>query len=227
MNSIFCGRRKEGKTTLAIYHALMSSPGVVVWNPRLNIEGIQVHDADELEAAIENKDYEDGIIVYNPDGRKIREDFEEMTIALFDPPNKYAEFGFSLVIDEASQLQGSNSVDENLDLIIRQHPSTVNVYQTTHSLQDFSRSSKDLMDNLYCFQLKGRSLKAVIEYSDIDEATGETIKNLETHHFYHHGFTAEPDIFIPNDPKVWFKPVVRHNERRVAAERTSRYAVEA
>jgi len=212
MNVLCCGRMKQGKTTLAIWLANNWSPGVVIWDPRhmIEVEGATyVSDGEELEDAIRSDDWKKGPIIFRPSALHIEEDFAQLCGVLFTPPEKYAQAGFAIVLDEAAQLQGSNTINPHLDVVVRQHPRSVLVVQTTHSLQDWHRASKDLMSGLYCFRQQGRSLKAVVEYCDGDEEFEEVVKTLPDHWFVFYNFEAkenEPTWIVCGEPSTWYIP---------------------
>lgn len=213
MNVLVCGRIKEGKTTLALHLACEWAPGVVVWDPRHMIEGaVYVSDADELEDAIQEGEWRRGPIIYRPDGLQLGEDFDAMCSVLFTPPERFDNF--SLVIDEAADLQSAHTIAPHLSRCVRQHPRTVLVVQTTHSLQDWHRASKDLMNDLYCFRLIGRSLKAVMEFCDGSEEMEATIKNLPRHHCVHVSFesSSEEEEFEVIDPSWHVEPIREYKE---------------
>jgi hypothetical protein len=221
MNVLVCGRMKEGKTTLAKYLAFQFSPGVVIWDPRHIIDGaVYVHDADELQEAIDRKEWRQGAIVFRPNALHLQDDFDAMCEVLFDPPERFSgngrdNGGFALIIDEAAQLQSPHTIRPNLDRAVRQHPRTVLVIQTTHSLQDWHRASKDLMSKLYCFRMLGRSLDAVVEYCDEDEEFRETVRTLPSHCLVVYDFEAkhgEETWTIWYDPAEWYSPINKRAE---------------
>lgn len=204
MNVLICGRLKQGKTVLAIALAHRFSPGVVVWDPRHMVNGIIIEKDSEgtlsenLETAIQEKEYLKGPLVIWP-SRNLEEDFEEVCNVLFNPPERFAgngvdSGGFAFVVDEAADLQKSNSINDSLRVVVKQHPRTVAIIQCTHSLQEWNRSSKDTMSHLYCFRLMGRSLHYVVEYADVEDEDGlkEAIKSLPEHYYVHVDFEAAP-----------------------------------
>jgi hypothetical protein len=199
-NILVCGRIKQGKTTLAIFLAHEHSPGVIIWDPRHMQRGYIVEPpiGDNLEDAIQKKKYRDAPIVIWP-GRDIESDFEEVCKVLFDPPERFAgdgkgHGGFAFVVDEAADLQTSNSINDSLRVAVKQHPRSVIVIQCTHSLQEWNRSSKDTMSALYCFRLQGRSLEYVVRYSDVEdeEEFEEALKSLPEHCYVHVDFESRP-----------------------------------
>jgi hypothetical protein len=199
-NILVCGRIKQGKTTLAIFLAHEHSPGVIVWDPRHMQQGFIVEPpvGDNLEEAIKEKKYRDAPIVIWP-GRDLESEFEEVCKVLFDPPERFAgdgkgNGGFAFVVDEAADLQTSNSINDSLRVAVKQHPRSVVVIQCTHSLQEWNRSSKDTMSALYCFRLQGRSLEYVVRYADVEdeEEFEASLKTLPEHTYVHVDFESTP-----------------------------------
>lgn len=211
-----CGRIKEGKTSRALYLAHQWSQGVVVWEPRHRITPADlpacygnaiisyVQSGDELEDAIAERDFEKGPIVFWPDGLTLEDDFVEMCEVLFDPPERFGSGGFALVVDEAADLQSAHRIHQQLQRAVKQHPRSVLIVQTTHSLQDWHRSSRDLTSEVHTFRLRGRSLDALVDFCDGDDELREKIKTLPRHHAVRINFEAEGDLEIEDIPSDWF-----------------------
>ena len=199
-NILVCGRIKQGKTTLAIFLGHEHSAGVIVWDPRHMQQGYIVEPpiGENLEDAIKEKKYRDFPIVIWP-GRDLESEFEEVCGVLFNPPERFAgdgkgNGGFAFVVDEAADLQTSNSINDSLRIAVKQHPRSVVVIQCTHSLQEWNRSSKDTMSALYCFRLQGRSLEYVVKYADVEdeEEFAASLRSLPEHYFVHVDFESTP-----------------------------------
>lgn len=199
-NILVCGRIKQGKTTLAIFLAHEFSPGVIVWDPRHMIRGYIVRPpiADNLEEAIHEGHYHEQPIVIWPSGN-LEEEFGEVCSVLFNPPERYSGDGtggggFAFVVDEAADLQKAQSINDSLRVVVKQHPRSVVVIQCTHSLQEWNRSSKDTMSQLYCFRLQGRSLTYAVEYADVDdeEELAQVIRSLPEHEYVKIDFESSP-----------------------------------
>jgi hypothetical protein len=211
MNGICVGQRAEGKTTLAIFLALQHSRLVFIFDPRGMAKAKRVYTSSQLlEAAkaaaddIKQRRIQGQIIAFVPQTGDIESEFHEFSEALFPPG--FPRHNFSCIVDEAGQLQKSNSVHPDLDRIVRQAPRNVLLLQTTHSLQDFYRASKDLMDDLYVFKMKGRSLTAAVEYMDGGDEMKQAITNLPPHHFLYYMFARHcgPEFVICDDPSLWY-----------------------
>jgi len=199
-NILVCGRIKQGKTTLAIFLGHEHSPGVIVWDPRHMQQGYIVEPpiGENLEDAIKEKKYRDAPIVIWP-SNDLESDFKEVCSVLFNPPERFSgdgkgNGGFAFVVDEAADLQTSNSIDDSLRIAVKQHPRSVIVIQCTHSLQEWNRSSKDTMSALYCFRLQGRSLEYVVRYADVEdeEEFAEALKSLPEHSYVKVDFESRP-----------------------------------
>jgi hypothetical protein len=228
MNILCCGRMKEGKTSFALWLARNWKSGcVVAFDPRHMIDeemaeyaGFDeieiVEDAEALQVAIEtiqneatdreNRRQGTTLIVFRPSGFDLGSQFDEMSAVLFEPPERY--HNWSLVVDEAATLQSAHNIAPHLSRAVRQHPRSVLIIQTTHSLQDWHRASKDLQSHLFCFRLMGRSLKSVVEFCDASEEMEETIKTLPPHHLVHVNFEAHagaPEFTVIDDPSMWWE----------------------
>ena len=219
MNTLVCGRMKEGKTTLALYLAREWANGVIVWDPRHRISGaIYVCDADELEDAIQQQEWKKGLIIFRPDGLRIEEQFDEMCSVLFTPVERFDHF--ALVVDEASGMQSAHRISPRLSQAVRQHPRSVLIVQTTHSLQDWHRASKDLTSDVYSFRLRGRSLDALMEFCDGDKEMENQVKNLPLHHCIRINLEAtedgEEEITLLDDPQEWYSPDTKVKEDEYA-----------
>ena len=219
-NQLVCGRIKEGKTTFAIFLARQFSDGILIWDPRHMIAGgSYVSDAEELEDAIQEEEWRKGPIVFRPDALHLTEDFDAMCEVLFTPPDRFDNF--ALIVDEAADLQSAQRIQPHLARALKQHPRTVLVIQTAHSLQDWNRPSKDLMNDLYCFKLIGRSALAVVDYCDGSEELETTIKTLPRHHLVHVSFeggTDEEEFEVLDKPEEWYSPVTEREDANVGAE---------
>jgi len=193
MNIIVCGKRREGKTSYALVILRRwqeGNCGKIAWDTRhmMNEEmarkaGYSVlticEEPEELEDAI--SDYEPGeLIVVRPGSGKSGAEFSRLIGVMLDPPSRFENW--SLLIDEAATVQSAHSIELDVDRIVRQHPTSALVIQTTHSLQDYHRASRDLTDMLVTFRLKGRSKQAFLEFCDGSEEMSAAIDGLPRHY---------------------------------------------
>lgn len=208
MNEIIAGRMKEGKSTFGLYRCLQHSPGVAAWDPRGMIDGIVCYGADALEDAIDSGKWKDGPLIYRFDSDDISGEFTAFCSVIFPP--RFTLRKFSVLIDEAKQLQGPNYIHPSLSRAVTQHPRDVKILQTTHSLQDWARASKDLVTDIWSFRQIGRSLKALIEFCDGDEKMAKVVSNLPRHHLIHWD-AASGKYSVLDDPSKWYLPNVKQD----------------
>jgi len=214
LNSICVGTRGEGKSTLALYLANQSHTAIVVFDPRGMFDGHIVYSAGELEEALDQEDYLDGQpIVYRFDHGDANQAFEEMARVLFPP--QFTRGGFALIVDEAGDLQSSQSINLELRRAIAQHPTQgemrVHMIQTSHRISEFNGKTKTCLDYIYQFRTNNpRDHQALVDFTD-DPAIVEVVRELPPHHLVRYEFKRRedggPQWEVWNDPGAWFAPI--------------------
>src|ERR1700679_3419621 len=157
MNAIFTGRKRRGKTTLAFDMAMRAGGGVIIFDPKCEFRGWPgtVSDISGLEEAI--KKY--NVIIYRPEG-DTDEAFSPLGEWIFDRHKVAMQKGwdkigyhFTLLIDEASQLQTPSIINESLKKLLAQcRPEILNIFQTVQSPTDTFRTSKICNSDWFFFQ---------------------------------------------------------------------------
>lgn len=230
MNIIDIGARKEGKTTLALWQLIQRHRAIVVFDPRGMINGLIVHNPEELEEAIEQvrqlsaEDRKQRVIVYRFDSTNYSEEFAAFCSVVF-PPN-FTLGGFGVLIDEAGRLQTANSIDPNLARAIGQHPfegqcepgHEVTIVQTMHTLGGSWAQGRSLINELCMFRLTAPSdVKAIIEYTGHPELV-EIIQNLPQYHYVRfindRQPQGQPEYFVVSDPRQWFNGAVTTGQKK-------------
>ena len=160
-------------------------------------------EPDELEEAITDYEAEE-LIVVRPGSGKSGAEFSRLIGVMLDPPSRFNNW--ALLIDEAATVQSAHSIELDVDRIVRQHPTSALVIQTTHSLQDYHRASRDLTDVLVTFRLKGRSKQAFLEFCDGSEEMSEAIDDLPRHYAIAVDMGAAKDEaeFRYIEPQTWY-----------------------
>lgn len=208
MNEIVCGRRAEGKSTFALYRArLRHGAGVVVFDPRGMFDGERCYSADEVDTAIRSGAWQHGPIIYIPDG-DVRAALTDLCEVLFPP--QFTRFNFSLIVDEANQVQSPHSPHAALERAVRLHPiDRITIIQTTHRLADLHGLPKALMDDLtmFCTTHPG-DLDVLYDYSESPEVV-EIVKTLPHHHALHYSYSRQHggQWEVLDDPAKWFTPI--------------------
>ena len=205
---------KEGKTSYGLHLLARSGKGAIAWDPRHMIDeemaeraGFEylttVDTGQDLEEAIQ--EYDPGeLVVVRPSGLDLETEFHEIIGVLLDPPERFHDW--ALLVDEAASLQSAHAITPDLDRIVRQHPRSALIVQTTHSLQDWHRSSRDLTDAMVAFRLQGRSLDAFVEYADGSEDMRQAVLDLPRHYAILIDCGSEPgaEEFTYIEPQEWW-----------------------
>lgn len=168
MNAIFTGRRRSGKTTLAFFMALEADGGIIVFDPKREFRGWPntVSSINELESTAKRKDAD--VIIYHPNGDTEQEfvPVGEWILRQHDIAMRqhWDERGkcFTLLVDEAHNLQGPNWTNpELLQILSQNRPEILNVYQTFQSPKDAFNRIKSRVSDWYIFST---NLPSDIEY---------------------------------------------------------------
>lgn len=229
MNIICCGRREEGKTTLAIFLARQRHSGVIVFDPRSMVSGLSVYGVDDLEEVIKDGLWRNRIISYRFEGDAETE-LSELCDFLFPP--RFTKGAFALVVDEAGlrDIQTANSISPALDRAVRQHPTrppeyAVTIVQTSHRLADFNGASKSLIDELFIFQTTSpRDLIALEEHT---HSTGlvEIVQTLPKHHCIRYKYARQDGDAeqweLWDDPNMWDIHVTTDSATELSQEELS------
>lgn len=177
------------------------------------INGVPIYRPEDLEEAIEARAWEQGSLVYRPQGGNAEDEFTEVCGILFPPHFKYG--GFAFVVDEAGELQTAHGISPALVRIVKQHPThppeeSVMIIQTNHRMAEFNNSTKALLDELYIFQttLPG-DLKSLEEHTGLPEIT-PIVRVLPKHHCIRYLYGRQSDGLaqyeVWDNPDLWKPP---------------------
>jgi hypothetical protein len=117
-----------------------------------------------------------------------------------------------VIVDEAHMLQGSNSLDPNLDRWNRESSSDVEVIQTTHRIVDAHPDSRYHADNVFFFYAYlPRELKTVSESfgSDVASALPKLGKHQLIH--WHRAPGGIPVWIVWEDGSDWYIDLENNN----------------
>lgn len=155
-NILIIGRRRQGKSTLALFIARRRHKTIVIWDPNSQYNGFHtLYSLDELAEWIAGEDH--GEVVFRPDPTDLEDQFEGFVDLLWGQGN------YALIIDEASTVQTPHSIHGQLERIMRQAPRDgaknrsgqlvdVTVIQTTHRPTDLHMICRALATDVFIFQ---------------------------------------------------------------------------
>jgi hypothetical protein len=196
--ALVVGRRRQGKSTLALYIALTLGDGrrgVVVFDPSSQYGGYQVTDVSQL--ADDLAEGRERIIVYRPDIDDVDEEFN----AVADELLHWQRFTF--LVDESWQFQTALTPNKRLERWVRTAPiERVHLVQTLHRPRDASTIVRSVATDWYLFrQTNPIDLKVIEEYAGPDVA--EHVAGLGRHHYVHYN-SDEQTYRVYDEPESWY-----------------------
>lgn len=168
---------------------------------------IEVYSIEELEEAINRELWKQGPVLYRFPNGDAEEEFDNFASVLC--PAGFPLGGFAIIVDEASDLQTSNSIHPRLNQIIKQHPESgegaITVIQNTHTPADWARGGKAQTDHWFIFRVT--DLSSIKQIRDMmGEEVAQIVPKLPLHHCLHYTYartkgTQQWEIW--NHPQAW------------------------
>ena len=193
------GRRGQGKTTLALWLALQNPGGVAIYDINAQIRCFPrqtTHDLGIFANWVDASDFR--CLVFRP-SRDVWGEFEGFAEIL------WRKRGFTLLVDEASQLQTSAGAHTWLDRFVRMAPrDDVAIIQTMHRPRDSATLCRSLATDWFVFfTTLGHDLTVIEEHCGEDHVA--TVQGLgEASHRVFHWDDAHGRAEVLNDPQRWF-----------------------
>lgn len=188
------GRKKTGKTRLAMHKAALRSPRVAVFDPSGEYDvTIIPANGEDLDAA-----WEAGFtpLIYRAEGDDVREDFSKFARMVWRAGDCVA------VINEASELQSSQSVHPELSRLCRMGRHVgIDVITTQHVMRDTYPTLHSIADHLIFFRLTlDKDLKRISEV--IGDRAAEEVSRLPNFHYLDWN-VPEENFYVVGDPASW------------------------
>jgi len=210
MNTTIFGKRRQGKSTLAMALAVTWHNRVIVFDPNDQLPIIGSVSVGELASWIsshpENGSYQ--FVRVGPfDTEDVPDEFAGFSSSLWECR------GVSIIVDEAHMLQGGNSLDPNLDRWNRRSTSDVAVIQTTHRIVDAHPDSRYHADHVFFFYAYlSRELKTIRE--NFGDDTARLVPGLRPHQVVHWTKAAGgiPVVEVWPDGREWFIDLENENQ---------------
>jgi hypothetical protein len=204
MLAAIIGRRRQGKSTLALALARSKSRTVIVWDPNNQYGALEAVEPAALEERLAAEELMVRVVPAPP----IEEHWAALTDVLDGGSWRWSDY--VLVVDEGSMLMSPSYIDDRLERYIRTAPADVGVVITTHRPRDVHPLVRALATDLFCFQT---TLERDIEV--LRENYGETlataVQGLRRYHVAHYWLAAggEPQMVIWDDPAAWYIDIGR------------------
>jgi AAA+ ATPase superfamily predicted ATPase len=201
------GRRRQGKSTLALSIALSRSDTVVVFDPANMYGNLPVHvlsDYDSFDAAIE-VDKVFRIVPSDPAAA-----WEELSDYLDSGSFRWRDY--VLIIDEISLIQSPHYLPVSLERFVRLAPKDITVIVTTHRPVDTHNLLRSLAYDVFVFQT---NLKRDLNYfaDNYSPQLAAIATELGPHEVAHFWLGKGGKVCIErwSDPTLWYVDIGRKN----------------
>jgi len=203
MLTVIIGRRRQGKSTLALALAKSSRRSVIVFDP--NDQYGHLKQIDDIGTWMETSGPGSigRLLATNPVW-----DWEYLVEELDAGVWKWSEY--TLVIDECSMLMNASKVHPALERYARTSPQDVDVILTTHRNVDVNTLFRALATDWFIFnQHLDRDVQTIADNYGADVA--EASKGLPKYHLIHFWLDkgGQPFWQIWNRPQDWFVDIGR------------------
>lgn len=218
-NSIFTGRRRRGKTTLAFFKARKDGSLVIIFDPKREFLGwpATCKNVRDVMDAIE-----DGytVIVFHPDN--VEEDFTALANFVWAIHEFGMEHGWQndknhkpivFLVDEAHQLQSANSINSSLKSIMQKaRPEILVIFQTTQSPTYLYSASKIANSEYYFFYTT-----YIPDLERIAKTAGDevalAVANLKQNRFYVWFSEDDQTYEVVTDSESWKCSLIYEKEK--------------
>lgn len=203
MLSVIIGRRRQGKSTLALSLAMSREKTIIVFDPNDQYGNLPVIQ-DMAEWMPKTTPESIGRILPSD----LIPDWE--ALAQFLDGGAWTWGEYVLILDECSMLMTSQKLHPNLERYARTSPKDVDVILTTHRTVDVHTLFRALATDWYIFhQHLDRDLEVIADNFGVDVAeAARTLPEFQPIHFWlAKGGTPEWSIW--DDPRAWFVDIGR------------------
>lgn len=203
MLAVIIGRRRQGKSTLALSLAKAQQKTIIVFDP--NDQFGNVPQITDLAAFMSQAGPQDV-------GRIIPTDplADWQRLAEYLDGGAWAWGEYVLVLDECSMLMSPNRIDPALERYARTSPKDVSVILTTHRTVDVHTLFRALASDWFLFhQHLDRDLETITDNMGADVA--QASMQLPNYHLIHFWLSpgGRPEWEIWDKPNEWFIDIGR------------------
>jgi len=201
MDAIIIGRRRLGKSTLALWLARVHHPTVIVFDPRNEYGSLPALTLEEVQEWIETQSEENGLseIRYVPSTASTTQELDDLVSLLRNGPNPTV-VDYAFIVDEAHVVQSPQSMPPGLAWLVRQAPRDlgfeassfgnrrdISLIQVTHRPFDINSDSRGVATDFFIFRttlLRDREYLAKQFNPEISERV-EHLDYLQVLHYWY------------------------------------------
>lgn len=206
MLAVVIGRRRQGKSTLALALAKAKSQTTIIFDPNDQYRAIPAVGVDELPAWLAESDA-DSIVRIVP-APPIEETWAQLADTLDGGKWEWADY--TLVLDEVSMLMTPQSLDDRLERFARTCPADVHMILTTHRPRDVHALFRALATDWFVFQTTiDIDLKTLRD--NFGEELAQAVPKLAKYHVIHYWLDAGGigRLEVWDRPHEWFVEIGR------------------
>ena len=197
MNSLFFGRRQQGKSTLAFHLAQKAGLSIAVFDINAQFRawpGVTFNNLDDVELCL--LEGIERLLIYRPEN-DVEAEFSRLADLLWNRTD------YTLLIDEASQVQVAARPHEKLGRLIRMGDArSINVLQTLHRPADSATLCRSLAHHWYIFRTTLETDLAVVAERCGAQAA-EALQQLGAFEYVHWDDDLQK-LEIVKNPGAWF-----------------------
>lgn len=218
MNALIFGRRRQGKSTLALRLALSYHHTVFVFDPNSQYHlgpAVPVfQELEDLQEWMDDRRIDHGIVIYRPRVNRQAQSLDESFADFTEVISTRGHWG--LIIDEATYLQNHARCDPALEGLMRQAPREgarndageivdVSIIQTTHRPVDVHSICRALASDTFLFSASLRRDLDFVE-NQYGPEVSSSLTDLQRWHTVHvySDDAGRQQFTLWNDPQKWY-----------------------
>ena len=209
--SLFVGKQRKGKSTLAYHRARLEGKHVVIFDPRaqfdFTLRGGSLHFGQgAFEDAIDRGQFP---VVFRP-GKDVRKSFDDFVEVLLERRD------LAVLVDEARYLMTAQSIDENLSVLLRAYgQQNHSISLTAHRMAHIHGDVAEPADALIFFGTHHpRSLERIADFTS--EEVSERVSDLAGRDFLE-WFDDSESYVIQRDADSWREQISPQTRAEVKA----------
>lgn len=203
MLAVILGRRRQGKSTLALSLARSRKKTIIVFDPNDQFNALPV--ITDVQAFMETSTAESVARIVPGDPLA---DWEQLAAELDGGFWRWGEY--VLILDEASMLMSPYKLNAALERYARTSPKDVDLILTTHRMVDIHNLFRSLATDWYIFhQHLDRDLELIADNMGADVAA--RTMQLANYHLVHFWLAAGglPEWTVWDRPRDWYIDIGR------------------
>lgn len=207
MLAVVIGRRRQGKSTLALALARAKRQSTIIFDPNDQFRAVaSLPDVDALPQWLEQS-RADSIVRLVP-APPVEETWAALADTLDGGNWNWAEY--TLILDECSMLMQPNHLDEKLERFARTCPNDVHLVLTTHRPRDVHPLFRALATDWFVFQSTIELDQRVLR-DNFGPQLATAAATLPRYHVAHYWLETggQPRVEVWDKPDEWFVDIGR------------------